>query len=80
MDLEVKVKIVTLDIDHTCRKCSLVVVPEEVGMVFMAGRTADVGDIKGLTGDTAMDRGTGEEGTGVDPVGVVLPLFGCNKE
>lgn len=49
-------------------------------MVFIAGRTAEVGDIKGLTGDTAMESGTGDEEIGVDPVGVVLPLLGCNKE
>lgn len=50
-----------------------------VGVAFIAGRTAEVGEIRGLTGDTAMERGTGEEDIGVDPVGVVLPLFGCNK-
>ena len=49
-------------------------------MVFMAGRTAVVGEISGFTGDTAMDSGTGEEERGVDPVGVVLPLLGCNRE
>lgn len=59
--------------------CSLVVVADE-GVAFMAGRTADVGDINGLTGDTAIERGTGDEEIGVDPVGVVLPLFGCKNE
>ncbi len=42
----------------------------------MAGRTAVVGEMRGLTGDTAIERGTGDEERGVDPVGVVLPLFG----
>lgn len=45
----------------------------------MTGRTAVVGEMRGLTGDTAMERGTGDEERGVDPVGVVLPLFGCNQ-
>lgn len=44
--------------------------------VLMAGRTAVVGEIRGLTGDTAIESGTGDEDRGVDPVGVVLPLFG----
>ena len=35
-----------------------------------------VGERIGFTGDTAMERWTGEEDRGVDPVGVVLPLFG----
>lgn len=38
-----------------------------------------MGEIRGLTGDTAMERGTGEEEIGMKPVGVVLPLLGCNK-
>lgn len=42
----------------------------------MAGRTVLVGEISGFTGETAIERGTGEDESGVDPVGVVLPLFG----
>lgn len=33
-----------------------------------------VGERRGLTGETATDRGTGDEERGVEPVGVVLPL------
>lgn len=55
---------------------SLVTVPED-GVVFITGRTAIVGEISGFTGETAMESGTGEEERGVDPVGVVLPLLGC---
>lgn len=55
--------------------------------VFCAGDTgvtptptAD-GESKGFTGDTAMERGTGEVTRGVVPVGVVLPLpFFYNRE
>ena len=50
---------------------------EVVPDVFMAGSTAEVGEIRGLTGDTAIERGTGDEEIGV---GVVLPLLGCNKQ
>ena len=47
---------------------------------FIAGRTAVVGEIRGLTGETAIESGTGDEDRGVDPVGVVLPLFGYQKD
>lgn len=57
---------------------SLDTVPEEAA-VFMAGRTAVVGEMSGLTGETAIESGTGEEERGVDPVGVVLPLLGYGK-
>ena len=40
----------------------------------------EVGERSGLTGETAIDRGTGDEERGVEPVGVVLPLvFFWNK-
>ena len=42
----------------------------------MEGRMLEFGDKIGLTGETAMDRGTGDEDKGVEPVGVVLPLLG----
>ena len=32
------------------------------------------GERRGLTGETAIERGTGDEERGVEPVGVVLPL------
>lgn len=45
-------------------------------MVFIEGRMLLVGERRDFTGDTAIERGTGEEDSGVEPVGVVLPLLG----
>ena len=52
---------------------------------FCAGETGatptptDEGESNGFTGDTAIERGTGEDTRGVVPVGVVLPLvFFCD--
>lgn len=42
----------------------------------MEGKPLRVGETRGLTGDTAIDNGTGDDERGVEPVGVVLPLFG----
>lgn len=51
---------------------------DEVGVAFCDGEIGatptDVGERRGLTGETAIDRGTGDEERGVEPVGVVLPL------
>ncbi len=41
----------------------------------MPGRLVE-GERSVLTGDTAIERGTGDDERGVEPVGVVLPLFG----
>ena len=42
--------------------------------------TEEEGERSGLTGETAIDSGTGDEDSGVEPVGVVLPLaFFWNK-
>ena len=53
--------------------------PDEVGVAFCDGEigatpTEEVGERSGLTGETAIERGTGDEERGVEPVGVVLPL------
>ncbi len=48
----------------------------EVVVVFIDGRMFEFGERMGLTGETAIDRGTGDEERGVEPVGVVLPLLG----
>ena len=57
---------------------SLDTVPDDE-VVFIAGRTADVGERRGLTGETAIERGTGDDERGVEPVGVVLPLLGYSN-
>lgn len=46
----------------------------------MVGRTVVVGEVIGFTGETAIDNGTGDEESGVDPVGVVLPLLGYRNK
>lgn len=57
---------------------SLDTVPDDEA-VFMAGRTAEVGERRGLTGETAIERGIGDDERGVEPVGVVLPLLGYSN-
>ena len=50
-----------------------------MGVVFWDGEigatpTEEEGERSGLTGETAIESGTGDEERGVEPVGVVLPL------
>ena len=50
-----------------------------MGVVFWDGEigatpTEEEGERRGLTGETAIESGTGDDERGVEPVGVVLPL------